>query len=144
MSRTIELIRWTQERAAQEFDINSRTLSGRIKQRNILPGDDHCFSTLQICEAVFGLYERERIRLVSAEADNEEIEVKEKLQQLVDVDDFTNSVAPAIVEMKRVIRSSRLSDGEQDALLSELSKLVSPVPPSLFPEEEQNQAQLTP
>src|SRR5690349_1073730 len=138
MPATIQLLRWTVERASTEFDINPRTLSGRLKQHGILPGDDGKFSTLQILDAKFGDLEGERIRKMKAEADQIEMENAEASGRLLDVTDFTNSIAPAVVEMKRIIRSSKLSDEEQDLLLSQLSKLVSPVPPSLNIDQEQS------
>jgi phage terminase Nu1 subunit (DNA packaging protein) len=116
-------IRWTQEHAAAEFGINPRTLSARIKQLSIEAGKDRCYSTKQIATAVYGDLERERIRLTSAEADSQERENLVELGQLIDIAEFKKDFAPIYVDMVRLIRSSPLTDPDQDALLAAISKL---------------------
>ena len=83
--RVSRSIRWSQEQAATEFGINVRTLATKIKTGGITPGQDHKFSTAQICAAVFGSLEFERRRKLSADADLSEIERDQKLEQLISI-----------------------------------------------------------
>lgn len=117
----LKQIRWTQEHAASEFAINPRTLSARIKQLGILPGDDGKYSTKEMAAAVFGDLERERIRLTSAEADAQERENRVTEGELVEITEFQKDYAPIYVEMVRLIRSFKLTDDEQDMLLAKLA-----------------------
>lgn len=123
MSRNLKPLRWSVEQAASEFPINPRTLASRLKKGGILAGDDGRWSTIQILEAVCGTLEGEKIRKTKAEADQIEMENAEAEKRLVDVTEFVNSMAPVYVEMKRLIRTSRLTDAEQDLLLTEMAKL---------------------
>ena len=61
--------RWGLEKAAAEFGINPRTLSKRLKQYSIECGRDKMFSTKQICAAIFGDIDGERLRLTKEQAD---------------------------------------------------------------------------
>lgn len=118
---SLKQIRWTQEHAASEFAINPRTLSARIKQLGITPGDDGRYSTKEMATAVFGDLEREKIRLTSAEADAQERENLLELGKLIDATEFEKDYAPIYVEMVRLVRSSKINDDEQDALLAKLA-----------------------
>ena len=114
------------EHACGEFGINPRTLSGRIKQLDILAGEDRCYSTKQIATAVYGDLERERIRLTSAEADSQERENLVELGQLIAVEEFQKSYATIYVDMTRLIRGSTMTETEQDALLTAMTGLHQP------------------
>lgn len=111
------------EHAAGEFGINPRTLTARIKQSGLVPGDDGKYSTKDISIAVFGDLERERIRLTSAEADAQEMKNRTLAGELVNVEEFRKDYAEVYVEMVRIIRGSGLSETEQDTLLKALSKI---------------------
>lgn len=114
------------EHACGEFGINPRTLSGRIKQLGILPGDDGKYSTKEIAAAVYGDLEREKIRLTSAEADAQEVKNRVQAGELVDVEEFKRFYAAIYVEMVRIIRASTLSETDQDNLLTSLAKIHQP------------------
>lgn len=119
----LKQVRWTQEHAASEFGINPRTLSARIKQLGILPGDDDRYSTKDIASAVYGDLERERIRLTSAEADAQEAKNKVEAGELINAEEFRKDYAAVAVEIVRQIRNSNLSEADQDAILSALAKV---------------------
>ena len=67
-------LRWTQEKAAAEFDLDPKTLRKRLHSADIKSGDDGRYSTNQIVRAIFGELRHEQIRLTRANADCQEIE----------------------------------------------------------------------
>lgn len=129
MSKPLQQIRWTMEQAAAEFGLNPRTLSARIKQLSIVPGTDSKFSTKEMARAVFGDLEMERIRKTSAEADQIEMENKEARGDLVNVEEFCKDYDRVLLGMKRIIKSSKLPEADQDDILVELASFHEPNTP---------------
>ena len=76
-------IRWTLEVAASEFSINPRTLAKRCKVGSIEVGKDGKFSTMQICSAVFGDIDSERLRLTKEQADEKALANSQSRGELV-------------------------------------------------------------
>lgn len=111
------------EQACAEFGINPRTLSARLTQEGIEPGDDGKFSTKQIARAIYSDLELERTRLVRAEAIAQERENKEKDEKLIDVDEFAKDYEQVYLGMVRVIKSAKLSEAEQNEILQQLNEL---------------------
>ena len=61
--------RWTRNNAAMEFGISDKNLTLRLRRKSIKPGEDGCYSTKQICDAVFGDIDGEKLRLTKEQAD---------------------------------------------------------------------------
>lgn len=80
--------RWEMEEAAKEFDINTRTLSKRLKVKSIAAGKDGKFATLDICKAAYGDIDGERLRLTRAQADEKELSNSKERKELVRFDEF--------------------------------------------------------
>ena len=76
-------VRWGLHHAASEFGLAIATLGKRIKALSIEPGSDKKFSTKQICNAVFGDMDGERLRLVREQADEKAIANAEARGELV-------------------------------------------------------------
>ena len=81
--RKRNVLRWTLEVSASEFNINPRTLAKRIKVAGIEPGKDRKFSTAQICAAVFGDIDGERLRLIKEQADEKALANSQSRGELV-------------------------------------------------------------
>lgn len=111
------------ERAAVEFNIDRKTLSGRLRQAGIDPGPDGKFTTVQIVRAIYSDLESERIRKTRAEADQVEMENAEKAGKLINAEDLWAWWSPVLAGIKRVIQTSKMTDDEKDAILTELAKL---------------------
>ena len=71
-----QTVRWGVAEAASEFSINRRTLANRLKTSGAVPGDDKKFSTKQVCDAVFGSIAGQKLRLLKAQADKTEQQVR--------------------------------------------------------------------
>jgi|GEM_PF-3373810 len=83
--KVLKGVRWEVTQASVEFDLHKATLSKRLKTAGIEPGEDGKFSTKQICAAVFGDMDGEKLRVERHRANLLEIEEKEKRNELVSV-----------------------------------------------------------
>lgn len=117
-------IAWTHEQASYEFNIDRKTLSGRLRQAGIDPGADGKFTTVQIVRAIYSDLESERIRKTRAEADQVEMENAEKAGKLIDAEDWSRRWAPMFASITRLIRTSELTDDKKDSVLNELGKIL--------------------
>lgn len=124
MPRHYKRLDWTIERACYEFGINPRTLSGRLKQAGTDPDAAGHFTTKQIVQAIYNDLESERIRETRSKADLNEQEFRKRQGLLVDVDEFSREWEPRFVSMVRIVKSSKLTEDEQNQLLGELSQVT--------------------
>src|SRR4051812_46609924 len=67
-------IRWSREDACKEFGIDRATLTKRMVEKSILPGDDDRYATSQITAAVFGDLAGEKLGKAKADREKAEIE----------------------------------------------------------------------
>lgn len=116
-SRKQSAIRWKIEAAAAEFPINPRTLSSRLKRLGIEAGSDHCWSTAQICEAVFGGIENEKLRKITAEADVVEIRRDELRGSMIPVERVGKVIDNTVIAIRQVVKGSGLSDAEKESCM---------------------------
>lgn len=80
---------WRIGRASKEFGCDAETLSKSLTRAGVEPAfKDGSFSTLQIVSALYGDYDSQRTRKVTAEADLLEITKAEKRRDLVLSDEF--------------------------------------------------------
>lgn len=123
--RTLRQIEWSTEQAAAEFDINPRTLSKRFKQLGIEPSlaGGKRFSTKQVCSAVFGDIDGERLRKTKLEADLLELENGRLKSELLPRDEVLRTWSDVIVSIRQVIKGSHLSDTEQRECLRHIKEL---------------------
>ena len=116
-----KLKRWAIEEAAAEFDINPRTLSKRIKVSSIEAGKDRKFSTAQICAAVFGDIDGERLRLTRAQADEKELGNAEARRELVKFSELLEIAHRALSAMtSTVMGMTHLSVEDREAIINKL------------------------
>jgi len=122
--KKVNSIRWSVESAAPEFGVSPKTLSGRIKTRGVVTGDDGKFSTKDICRAVFSDLQWERTRLAKEMADVAERKRKKLDGELLAVDEVRRVWSEVIIYMRQVVAQSALSLKEK----AELRKLLAAVP----------------
>ena len=123
MAKPFTRIEWTLERAGSEFNINHRTLANRLRQAGIDPDAGGKWTTLQIVRAIYSDLESERIRKTRAEADQIETQNREAEGRLIDKEEFAKRYDPIFIDCVRIVRSSRLTEVEQDELLGGLAKV---------------------
>ena len=114
-------MKWSVNKAAQEWSVERRTLSRALEGIGESVGKGATFHTQTICAALFGDLDREKLRIARADAEAKERENKVASGQLVAVDDakkiITRRLAP--------IRSRLLS------MASRLAARCNPTDPEL-------------
>ena len=103
MSRQRKALRWTMSEAASEFDLHAATLAKRIKTAGIEPSTDGKWSTVQICAAVFGDMDSEKLRETRHKANLLELEEKEKRRQLVPIDDVGRTWDAVVIALRQAV-----------------------------------------
>src|SRR4051812_35464109 len=78
--------RWKISEAALEFCIDDETLSKNLRAAGILKGDDGMFYTVQICAAIYGSIDGEKLRKARADADTSEIQRDKLLESILEAD----------------------------------------------------------
>src|SRR5262245_31235153 len=58
----VQKLKWSLDRASREFKLAPQTLRKYLHQGGVEPDEDRCFSTMQICECVYGDLKAERLR----------------------------------------------------------------------------------
>lgn len=115
--------RWSLNRGSSEFGCARETLRKALVQSQQNPGDDGCFSTAQICAALFGDLKAERTGLTRAQRESWELENKEKAGLLINVDMAISMVHHFTFAIRQKILLSSLSDQEKNNLLLELQRI---------------------
>jgi hypothetical protein len=114
-------IRWNLNNAALEFNCDQRALSKRIKAAGIESGKDKLFSTSQICAAVFGDIDGERLRLTRAQADEKELSNAESRKELVRFADLLEIAHRALSAMtSTVMGMTHLTVEDREAIIKQL------------------------
>ncbi len=114
-------IRWEVERAAREFDISPRTLRNRLTVYSIEVGSDRKFSTKQICSAIFGDIDGERLRLTRAQADEKELANSQTRLELVNFSDLLELTHRALSAIKSTVMGmTHLKIEDREAIINQL------------------------
>lgn len=116
-------VRWTLHQACSEFDIHSSTLAKRIKTTGIEPGEDGKFSTKQICAAVFGDLDGEKLGKIKAERELLEITLAKERRILIVAADALRAWEGVMVSARQIIKGSSLSEIEKTETLKNLRSI---------------------
>ena len=118
-------IRWGIERAAAEFSIDRKTLAKRLVAMGErgMAGPDTCFSTIQICGAVYGDLQIAKIRRAQADAELSELELKRQSALVVLTSDVVSAWAKITQAVRLRISETSLSDDEKAVILADLREL---------------------
>lgn len=119
----IQSIRWTVERAATEFGCARETLSGRLKRASIVAGADGKFSTKQICAAVHGDLESEKLRNLRDDAEIKEFELGRLKRELIPAVDVHATWAAIFIGLKTIVWNCDAPEADRRRWLGELRDL---------------------
>lgn len=108
--------------AASEWGIHPKTLSTRLKARAIEPGEDGKLSTLQVCEAVYGDLEGERILKTREERIKLARENAADERKLLPVDTLLRVWSGVILEYRQRVLYSEIPQHVKEELLSALEE----------------------
>mgnify|MGYP003351892601 FL=1 len=116
-------IRWTVADASCEFEVHANTLSKRLKMAELLPGADGKFSTRQICAAVYGDMDGEKLREVRHRANLLELQEQQLRRELVPVADVQRVWGAVIVAIRQYIWNCNAEEIDRRRWLAELVEL---------------------
>ena len=112
------------DRAAEEFDIDRRTLAKLFSSAEIQPASPDGYTLLQVHRAIAGDLEAEKIRSERAKADLLEIELAEKRGSVVEVETVKELGAKVMLAVRqKILNSAHLLPEEKDELLNEIARL---------------------
>jgi len=127
MAAPQKIIRWTLHLAAQEFGIDDKALLKRIKTGGILQGEDGLWSTKDICSAVFGDIDLEKLRAARHTANLLEIEEAEKRDQLLSKADVYTALDKIGIELKAKIMACNISEDEKRDILKTMQANIGKI-----------------
>ena len=116
-------VRWTVAAAAVEFGLDDLTLTKRIKTSEIVPGTDGKFSTRQICAAVYGDMDGEKLREVRHRANLLELQEQQLRRELVPVADVQRVWGAIVVAVRQYIWNCNAEETDRRRWLAELVDL---------------------
>lgn len=116
-------LRWKLTRACAEFQIDRRTLDRRLAESQQFPGEDGCYSTGQICAAVFGDLDGAKLRRAVAEADLAEMERDERAKKLIDADLVCSVWTEALTNLRAIVMAADLPKVTRAQLIRQLKDI---------------------
>lgn len=123
-------IEWTVERAQAEFGHDRRTISSRLRQLGIKPEHDGGrYSTKQICAAIYGDYELERIRKIREEADNFALDNAQTRRELIDLAALCRETEPIFTLLKQRVMNLPVDRALKDELCNDIANLLTAIEP---------------
>jgi hypothetical protein len=117
---TYRPIRWTLSAIAREFSLSIPTV--KTKLGTIQPGDDDCFSTEQVIEAIFDSFSVEKSKTEKVRRRLLELKVERFEASVVPIDDVKRALSEIVVEIVQIIRGSNLSRRDQNDVLSSIAR----------------------
>jgi hypothetical protein len=120
---TVKLIRWTTAKAGAEFGCDPATLANKIKREGLLPGDDGMFSTRDICSAVFGDMEGEKLRNLRRDAELKEVELGRLKRELIPAENVQREWSAVIIAIRQAIWNFDAPEAVRRQWLGELRDL---------------------
>jgi len=116
-------IYWSVNQAALEFGIDRRTLTKRLGVVGVKSDESGTYTTAQICAAVFGDSESEKLRKLKAEADLAEMERDERARMLLPSEIVEIVWEGALEGMKAVVSSADIPKELRHRLLEQMKQI---------------------
>ena len=117
-------MKWTLNRASEEFGVSRETLRKRLNALEI--ERKGTYSTKEICRAVFGDIDSEKLRLCREQADKIALENEQNRKTLVPVKDLIPLLGKFLSAARaRVDSDPKLEREEKDKIIADLGKCLS-------------------
>lgn len=120
---TDQPLRWTLNKAAEEFGFARQTVKNLVIREGIAPDEDSTYSTRQIVAALFGDLERQKQRRAKAEADLAEMERDERAKELMAVTAVESVWLEALGELRNVVLSLDLPADARARVMASLREI---------------------
>jgi hypothetical protein len=121
--QSVAAVRWTINRAAQEFGRDRNALDRMRIKSGIEPGADECFSTQQICAMIYGDKEKAAIKKLEAEARIAERKDAEAAGKMISVESAARINANIAVPIRQMILTSSMPNEERIEILTQITRL---------------------
>jgi hypothetical protein len=118
---TTAALRWNLQQASREFGVNRETLERRRRAKDLVPGEDGCFSTKQIAALVMGDDQAQAyLELTRAKAERERVQTEILRKERWPREDVGELLTTTFSNVRGIILASRLDDQSKDDLITEL------------------------
>lgn len=134
--KTEGAIKWSVNRAAGEFGVTHQTLTRRLLAHGTQPDENGCYSTQQICAAVFGDKEGEKIRLTKEQADKLELENAKTRKEMADMEQVERVWTAWAIGIRDAVRDQEISADAKQTILAAVRDVD---PEEYFKDEEPNE-----
>jgi hypothetical protein len=117
------LLRWNVEKAAIEFGMTPVMLSRALAQISAAAGADGCYSTAQLCEALFGVMHQEKLATQRQITRKLELENAITTGNVLDRQELSKAFAAVAAAMVSRITAANVPRSTKEDLLRELSSV---------------------
>jgi hypothetical protein len=122
---------WSADDAVREWNVPKATVYRKIKAAGL---DPRAMTTLEVHRALFGDQHLERTKLVAAQRRMAESREKQLNGDLVPVSRLRQALIDPLVNLKRAIKDSHVTDGEYDTILTAIGLLATTLDEASKPE----------
>jgi|SRR6516162_9655059 hypothetical protein len=119
----VQNLKWSIDRASREFRLAQNTLRKYLHQGDVEPDADGCFTTLQICECLYGDLHAEKIRKERELVRKYQLENEITEASVLDRKSLSAGFAAIADAIKSRIMASELSRDAKDDLLRDLASI---------------------
>ena len=119
-----EVIRWTLHVAAREFGCDRRALERALSTGLAIAGEDGRFATAQIVAALYGSKEAEDLRKTRLQADQIDMENRERRKELVKSEDVYRYCEGLFIALREKVLALPCEQQDKDDMLRDMQKLT--------------------
>jgi hypothetical protein len=120
----VELLRWNLDAASREFGFAAQTIRAALNKNSATPAEDNCFSTQQICDALYGALHLEKIRTQREMTEKLRIENMVSRAELLNRQELAESFSQVADAIKsRIMSCSEMPLTVRQDILTELSSI---------------------
>ena len=123
MKSKVKPVRWTVSQAGAEFGCDPATLANKIKREGITAGDDGLFSTRDVCSAVFGDMQGEKLRNLRRDAELKEAELGRLRRELIPAENVRREWFAVAIAIRQAIWNFDAPEAVRRQWLGELRDL---------------------
>lgn len=129
-------LQWTLLAAQKEFGAHRDTLKAKLTQAGETADENGCFSTTQICNAIYGDLISEKIGLTRAQRTKEEMMNRKRAGELIEVEQAIEMGQRVCFAVRQKIMLSSVGEAEKQALLLDIGRLAEVDYSQIEPDEE--------
>lgn len=128
-------LQWTLLAAQKEFGVHRDTLKAKLTQAGEKADEDDCYSTGQICAAIYSDLVAEKIGLTRAQRIKEETHNRQRAGELVEVAQVIELAQRFCFAARQKILLSSMTEEDKQALLVDIGRLAEADYTQIVPDE---------